>query len=367
MIWQEWENAKGGVLAGGEYHLFDIKAFDNECHTPSEELRCAKEAYTEHGAQYMIGTFTIASLQAVAPFCQENKMLWLGWGAGWVSPDYPYIMGCQSDATMGQAPAFPYMVEQHPEINRVAMIHADAPWAIQGRIWSRAGARSAGMEIVYDELVPEGTTDFMPVVTAALNTEPNLIVIYLSEEEKVRIQEAARDMDYTGFWYSQAQSPVSLYTSEMIEYVDGKQYGSLLDFGSPGAGPELKKIYDEYAERHGSDEWYGGCSLTISPLEVLKIGIEKADSIDPTEVMNALYAMSEIDNPVFGKSNWGGMEMFGANHVLWTPTCMTVFDTTSPTSISNVATISIYDWWEQYKDIALEEWAAGGMSLYEEE
>ena len=63
-MWADELNAEGGILVGdGNRYQLTVKAYDNACYNPGEELKAARRAILDYGAEFMLQTFTPASRQ----------------------------------------------------------------------------------------------------------------------------------------------------------------------------------------------------------------------------------------------------------------------------------------------------------------
>jgi branched-chain amino acid transport system substrate-binding protein len=72
---------------------------------------------------------------------------------------------------------FDTAMEQNPKPTTVAIVAADAEFAVNASDGARENAKKAGLNIVYDKRYPPSTTDFAPIVRAIQATNPDLLVI----------------------------------------------------------------------------------------------------------------------------------------------------------------------------------------------
>ncbi len=90
-----------------------------------------------------------------------------------------------------------------------------------------------------------------------------------------------------------------------------------------------------------------------------EVAFKAAPAMDPETVMNTLYAMETVDHPLFGPSKWGGAEVFGVNHYLYTPQPVYGVGADGTAVIDGV--VDTFGWWEKNKAAALPVLAAGGQ------
>lgn len=345
-IWADETNAKGGILAGGEYHMVELKAYDNIAYLPAEELKMAKKAVLLDGAKYIFGTHSRGCREATAPFTTEQKVLTIGYGAAYLRPEYPYTMAVVCGSPLSLLVAVDYIVEEDPEVKRVAIICTDTQTDFQA--WFGAAAAARNLDIVYTAIYPYDTLDFHSLLTAVLATEPDLIC-EMATAKCATLISTAKELGYTGYFLSDNWNALQILEKVPAEYLEGKLCAAAwADHADPAV---LHSIYDTYIERYGEKEWQPCAGMIYDDLSVvLGIGVPAADSIDPTDVMNALLAMPEIDHPLYGKGRWGGIEIWGINNHLFTPVAMNVFE---GGRYHTVAFPSFANYWDKYKDSVL--------------
>jgi len=79
-------------------------------------------------------------------------------------------------------------------------------------------------------------------------------------------------------------------------------------------------MYKTYVAQHGAEDWIEFSGLTYSALATWDDAFKNSPTIDPTDVMNSMYSLGQINHSIYGKSNWSGKEIYGVDHHLLTPT-----------------------------------------------
>jgi len=348
-IYAEQVNAEGGILVGGEYHLVEVRGYDNICYIPDEELKVTKKAVLEDGVKFLFGTYTYGARSATAAFGTEHEVIIASYGAAYLRADYPYTMATETGIPVSLAVTTDYVAKKHPEIKKVAITCADTSPEVP--VWYEAACKASGLEIVYNKMFPVETVDFRPYMTAVMATGPDLIVQHGTPAQGVFL-EAAKLAGFTGWAIMDDLDGPTILDKMSVEEVEGKVFsGSGMNYEDPICPPVGKAIYDAYVEKYGKAEWASFAGLTSSVMMVvLGVGIPAADSIDPTDVLNALYAMPEIDHPMYGKAKWGGKEIWGADYHLFAPIPVVVF---RGGKVLIADFVSTADWWERNKDVML--------------
>jgi branched-chain amino acid transport system substrate-binding protein len=247
-----------------------------------------------------------------------------------------------------------YLFDKHPEIKRVAMLSTDDSFGRADRAYLAAGCAIQGdrIQVVSDTYYDPKATDITSIVTTVLEKRPDVILLGANPPPAVVaiIVEAAYNHDYKGYWAADFWDLSYILQKVPAEWMEGKFFaGSSADFSDPYYGPRFTAMYNAYIKKYGKDQWIAYTCQSISILCTLEVGLKKAKTIDPTDVMNTLYGMKVVDHPVYGKSMWGGMEIFGANHHLLTgnPVLMVTQGTQKVVDMVDVGRM-----WAEHKDIA---------------
>ena len=73
--------------------------------------------------------------------------------------------------------------------------------------------------------------------------------------------------------------------------------------------------------------------------------------MDAETVLKTLYGMAEVNHPIFGKSKWGGQDIFACNHHLYTPQPIYGVSKAGEPTLEGI--IQTADWWATNKAPAL--------------
>ena len=101
------------------------------------------------------------------------------------------------------------------------------------------------------------------------------------------------------------------------ENIEGALTGDLCKVGDvPAAMSDvLTRLEDKYGKEAGTS--FGGYFYDF--LWILKMGIEKAGTLDTDQVLVAIENLGEFDT-IFGKARWIGKDFYGINHQILYPT-----------------------------------------------
>ena len=150
-----------------------------------------------------------------------------------------------------------------------------------------------------------GVTDYYPMLTSLLAHDPDLF--FLGPTMLAQAQE----LGYTG-------TSCCLLTTANVQAtvgaagVEGAEGYVISNNIYWEANSETIDFHDRYVAKYGG---YDEQALSWVPLiEAVIQGISKAQSVDPTDVMNALDAMAEAGEPIHlpvGDCYWAGADRYG--------------------------------------------------------
>jgi branched-chain amino acid transport system substrate-binding protein len=345
-IWLDKVNASGGVKAGGKTHKVEIVKYDNEG-VGSKALLGARKLVLEDKvvAMLMLGGATSAVVQ---PFLTKHKIMTFVLIASDISPDRPYLMDVTDNFPVYHPLHAEYIAEAHPNAKKVAIISQDDEIGLAAIAWSEAGFKAAGMEVVYNKPFSLETTDFAPIVTAALATKPEIISTGASYPE---FQALIFEQAYTQGWKPAAGGGVTgcvtsacwdfkAITAKVPEkWMQGAVSG-FPDFDDPKLSKEHHEFWDTWRAKYPTHGFSEIVWEYKAALDVWAYGVEKAGSVESEKVYEALKASKTVPH-AFGPGVWWGKEVFGMDNLLVPNWPITEIDNGKP---KIVAYKSLIDW-----------------------
>jgi branched-chain amino acid transport system substrate-binding protein len=87
-------------------------------------------------------------------------------------------------------------MKQNPKPTTVAIVAADAEFAVNASDGARTNAKAAGLNVVYDRRYPPNTTDFAPIVRAMAAANPDLVIICSYPPDSVGMVRAVNEIGF---------------------------------------------------------------------------------------------------------------------------------------------------------------------------
>ncbi|KJS43113.1 MAG: hypothetical protein VR71_11650 [Roseovarius sp. BRH_c41] len=356
-MWADEHNAAGGILCGdGERHRIEYSAYTNVCFYPNEELKAFRSAILQDDCKFMFQTYTPASRKAIARLATESGVLTNSYGGGFMSADFPYLMGGITGSPTAFLGLVSHVLEQHSDVKRVALMFTDNSFGHAGRAYTAAGCApyeaDGSLEVVYNEVFDPATTDFFPLLEAVLATKPDAIFYSdLPPGKQAILLETSQALGFDGIWMSHSWDLPQIAQRVDLVNLEGRVYSGFgVDASEPTFSAKAHQMYQNYVEQFGASEWIGFAGLTYSAMASLDQAFAESPSVDPRDVMETVYGIKEMDHPIYGKSQWSGVDIFGVDHHLLTPTPKYVVSG-GDLALSGVADDGA--WWAEHKAAAL--------------
>jgi branched-chain amino acid transport system substrate-binding protein len=303
-------NAAGGVKVGNEKRPFKVDVIDTRDLEPgvpvSDALLAVEKLILEKKADFLIGgpVRSEAALAAMPLLAKHKKISILTTGS--LTPKYHETVGEQPDKfkycfrisgeakwmVMGEiVPCLEYIGKTF-NLNRLMIMvqdvaHARAGGQILKTVMAKKGWTVLGDPIVY----PTGTTDYSMGLLDAKKQDAQVIIIWMDMPESAILLKQWYDMKVPalpfGVIIAAAEQPGFWKATE------GKGEYCLANVVNAGnvpseASPWTMKFVDAYKKKYGLEPEGYGTSSSYMAVYVLKDAIERAGSLDPDKVVDAL-------------------------------------------------------------------------------
>jgi len=204
---------------------------------------------------------------------------------------------------------FELALQQNPKPKTVAIVAADAEFALNAAAGARANAQKMGFKIVYDKTYPPATTDFTPIVRAIEATKPDIVYVGSYPPDSVGMVKAAHEVGLkakmfgggmVGLQFAAIQKNLGPLLNGIVNY-DFWVPEPTLDF--PGVKEFLAK-YQEAAKGKGVDPL--GHYLppyAYAYLQVLGQSVEAVKGLDQAKL--AAHMHKTTFDTVVGKVKFG--------------------------------------------------------------
>ena len=318
----DWINNKGGIKIKDDNYLIKLVVVDEKSGMADQTIASFRTLVEVEKVKFMTGGASPTDSSIGATVTEPAKVLRsLWWGEGTpkeINANLQYTFRANHYARDTLPGLYQYLVETYPNVKKVALATITTPGS-QFTIdtCKKEGADPVGVEIVFTETYPVSTQDFYPYVTKLLASNPDAIHVTAGYPHLIGgILKTAREMGFTGPVFASTPAPMS-----EIMKIAGKEYAT--DYftfppytDSPDMTPMIKEIREMSLKKYGL--FNTDILLSWDGVWCMAQAIEKAQSVDPTEVKNVWEKMDSIDT-AYGKGKMGGLKTYGVNHVVVKP------------------------------------------------
>jgi len=196
-LWEEDVNTRGGLLGRKVQVIFR----DDQSNGSTVPGIYAQLLDVEKVDLIMGGYATVLLAPTLLVAQQRKKLLigllGLGVNSEFHYPNYFVIIPSGSDPKPSFTKGFIDMaMQQNPKPTTVAIVAADAEFAVNAADGARAHAKNAGLKIVYDRRYPPNTADFSPIVRAIAATKPDIVVVCSYPPDSVGIVRSVNELNF---------------------------------------------------------------------------------------------------------------------------------------------------------------------------
>ena len=286
-------NAAGGVKVDGKEHKLALKVLDNQSDV-NLSVRQYTQLVTQDKVNFLLGPFASNFALADSVVSEKYKIPMVqGGGASneIFTRDFKYIFGTLAPASNYFGSTIDMMKALKTPPKTVALLYADDSFDVSVAKGTRPLLEKAGFEIAMDERYSTNTSDFSSLLSRIKSKDIDVVLVAGHETEILNFVRNAKSLSVAPKMYS---FTVGVSTEDFR-----KALGADADyaFGMTAWLPEASlkdqwfgdaaKFAEEYKARYGYDPDYHAAS-GAADVEVFVKAIEKANSLDPQKVRDAI-------------------------------------------------------------------------------
>ena len=287
-------NERGGIDVGGKKHKVEIKYYDDESNA-QRATALVERLIVEDKVNFVAGPYGSGSTFPASSVAEKYKIpMVIAHGASTTIYErgYKYIFAVLNSVDQYTINIIQMAADRGAK--SVALISENALFPKLGIDGAAVQAKDAGMQVVYKEYYPSKTTDLSAVLSAAGAQKPDVLIAggYTADMMLLarQVTELGIKPKMLGFLlgptlpgFVSSLGPSAEYTLEPVQWAAHMPWKDEL-FGMTAT---------EYAARFKKDYGYEPDyhpPQSTAALEVYQRAIEKAGSIDPEKVRDAIAA-----------------------------------------------------------------------------
>jgi branched-chain amino acid transport system substrate-binding protein len=258
-IWKDDVNKKGGLLGRPvEFVYYD------DATQPSKVPGIYTKLIDVDKVDLVVSSYGTNVIAPAMPVIMRKKLVFPALFGLAVNDEFHYdryfqIMPAGPEPKIDWTKGFfEIAAAQKPKPQTVAIVAADAEFALNAAAGARANANKKGFKIIYDKTYPPSTTDYTPIVRAIQATNPDIVFVASYPPDSVGMVKAANEVGLkakmfgggmVGLQYASIQQNLGPLLDNIVNY-DSWVPAKTLNF--PGIDEFLKK-YQAEAKGKGVD------------------------------------------------------------------------------------------------------------------
>lgn len=310
-LWADTANARGGIKAGGKTYKIEIVAVDYASNTP-RAVQTAERLISEDKVNFLFAPFGSGAAKAASGVSEKYGIPTMAATASSsqvYDQDYKYLFGTFTANETLTEPLADIVTAKDKAIKKVAILARNDLFPLAIAQEMEKSAKSRKLEVVSFERYAIGTMDHSAAITQMRAANPDWVFAtgYINDLILIRKQMADLGLKapvitmIAGPAYKEfveATGPLAEGVSSAAWWHPAVRYKGKDVFGTTEAFNAL------WEKTYGTPADYAEASAAAAGA-ILQLAIEKADSIDPKKVRDAL---ASIDVETFY-----GQVKFGAN------------------------------------------------------
>lgn len=290
-------NKDGGLLG----RQIDIIAPDTQSDN-NRYQEMARKLILEDKVNVIMGGFSSASREAIRPIMEKEKMLYFynNQYEGGVASKYTFATGAVPEHQV--TTLISAMIEKYgPKIYTIA---ADYNFGQITADWVKRTAKENGGEIVAEEFIPLGVSQFSSTISKIKQANPDVLVTLLVGQAQ---------SSFYGQWAKEGNTDIPMATTvNMAQAYEHKRFKppalANMYVTAPfmeelaEVTPAAKKFVDNFYAKFPKDEYVGmEAAAQYSGIYLWAKAVEKAGTTDTDEVIEALESGISFEDGPEGK------------------------------------------------------------------
>src|SRR6195256_2576385 len=216
-LWQEWINARGGIVVNGVKHPVTIKYYD-DLSQANQSAVLMQKLITEDHAQFLLGPYGSAATATDAVVAETNQIPMVeanGAAQAIFNQGYKYTFGVLSPANKYLQGVIDMAANLSPKPTTIAMLSADDNFSLEVASAINEYAPTKGMTVAVFKKYKNGATQLTAEVQAAKVVNPDILLNSGHLQEAIPINKAAKEqkLNATIFACSVGPSPPDFITA----------------------------------------------------------------------------------------------------------------------------------------------------------
>lgn len=322
-----WLNEMGGYEIGGTTYDIEIVSFDDQ-KDPKRAI-AGMEKMAQEGIHYVVGPNVDDGAAAVRPVAESQGIMYFPYAfpkSLYTAPASNAVLGMVANYQSG--PAIYKYLRDEKGVKTVAFVAANESDPLSQRDGGVAAAEALELDVVSSNVTYQvDTTDFTPVLTPVIRTQPDLLVLSgVSPAHAPQLIRSARELGFQGIISTETAQDATVLKEGAGEMANG--FISVGGASTPEiASDQMNEFVKRYTEMFG--EYNDESNTKVYALEyILETLKANPAAIDDVEEFKKTMETFEAPNPYMkgdAKLRYVGSTSFGQKRQVAVPLVVNVY------------------------------------------
>ncbi|ACA19936.1 Extracellular ligand-binding receptor [Methylobacterium sp. 4-46] len=295
-LWRERVNAAGGLKAGGKTYKVQVVYYDDESKAQTS-AQLTEKLVSDDGVSLVFGPYSSGIATATAVISERYRALTLAPMAtanSLYARGYKYLFTPSPLADQGLVPILDLAKDLKPAPGTVAIVGPDDLFPNITGEGARKRAEALGLKVVYTGKYPKGANDLSAVATQIKAAAPDILLATGYVQDSILLVKSLRELQVApklvGLATAVGVQDFRTAVGPAAEGIMGVDYWvPTLTWKDPvfGDSAGFAKAFEAKYAKAPTFHAASGAAAGV----VLQLAIDKAGSVDPTAVRDALLSM----------------------------------------------------------------------------
>ena len=304
-----WYNKHGGITVGGKTYKLKLVYYDDQSKRDQVQSVYTK-LITSDNAQFLLAPYSSGLTSAAASIAEQYKIVMISHGGASdaiFEKGYKYIVQVLTPASKYFASSLEIVKSEVPDA-KIAFIWESSEFSKSVIKGAAQKANELGLQVVYNQSYPKGTTDFTPYVQQAMQAGANVLIGGGHFDDGQHLISTAKNLGWKLKFISilvapaQPNFPQAVGEEAAIGVAAPAQWAASVKYspdnvpsGYTWAGPtadewlsEFQNLTKNYKDCQGIEAPAYQAAEAGASIVFLVEAIKKADSLDSTAVRDAM-------------------------------------------------------------------------------
>jgi len=312
----------GGVKVSNKVYNYACVAYDNK-YNAADGAKVAQTLLNRDGVKYIGGSLGTAPTHALQSLTEREGVVLFttAWGASIKGPKFPLTFTQMNTPVEIAPPLVRYVKQSNPKIQTVALLNPNDATGQETEKLARKAWEAVGVKVVASDWYDRGTTEFQPVAAKLAGLKPDVVDLCSSPPADGGL--VFKELDATG-WNGIKVVEVGTGADGLLAtggHAVNKAYlGAAMTFDGPGVTARQREL--NQGARAVTGESLNAIQVGFyDAVKALKGAMEKAQSVDPAAVANALPSVT-FDS-FYGRAAFGEKSVYGSAQQILVPVIVT--------------------------------------------